>query len=113
MPVFDARQAVDDAADDYPPFPFIGLDGETYEIPHALTITERQAAKLNAGGVAVVVKELAPDAWAAIEDMPVHVSRQIGEQWASQAGEPGKSRPGSTRTRNNVKPSKRTSQPAE
>lgn len=108
MPLFDARAAAEATADDYPPFEFVGLDGETYQLPNLLTLTERQIARINRGEQAQLIAEIAPEAWSAIEEMPVHVSRQLGEAWAAEGGEAGKSPGRSRRTSSGAKPSRRT-----
>jgi hypothetical protein len=110
---FDAREHVTASPTvDYPPFEFTGLDGKPYELPHPLTLTERQVDKINSGDPKGVIEDVAPEAFNAIQDMPSYVSKQLGQQWLSEAQESGKSPSASRRTRRAVKPSKRTSQSA-
>lgn len=94
---FDAREvaaAVDEAT--YPPFPFIGLDGQTYQLPNAMTMTERQASAVRNGDETAARALLGDEAWEALADLPLHVSQALGEAWFGEMGEAGKS-PGPSR----------------
>jgi len=109
---FDARTLAEQHADDYPPFVFVGLDGVEHELPNTVTLTERQISRIRQGGMDELENLIAPEAFEAIQDLPLHISRQLGEAWFEEAGETGKSQAPSRATRRAVKPSKRTSPPA-
>jgi hypothetical protein len=106
---FDARAAAAESADeDYPPFEFIGLDGNTYELPNPLTLTEREVARIREGDNGPL-EERSPEGFEAMQDLPLHISLQLGQAWFDSAEEAGKSPSPSRATRRAVKPSKRTS----
>lgn len=107
MAMFDAQAALEEAGD-FAPFSFVGLDGENYTLPNPLTLTERQAARINRGEIKELVAEIAPEAWSAIEEMPIHVSQKLAEAWLEGAGESGKSPRPSRRTNGGGKRSRRT-----
>jgi hypothetical protein len=92
--VFDAREAAQ--ADEYPPFVFTGLDGTEYELPHPNTLTTGQALQLQEAETEAemfrLFESLAPEATAAIKDMPTYVTEKLIVAWQEEAGETGKSR---------------------
>ena len=89
--VFDARAAAAevDEAEEYPPFEFIGLDGETYQLPNILTFTEREALRISKGDYGPL-EERSPEAFEAMQDLPLHVSTQLGEAWWAEVDDSGK-----------------------
>lgn len=109
--VFDAREVAERQADNSPPFHFIGLDGETYELPHPRRVSTRQAQRFAAGDLEVV-QEVAPDAYEAWIDLPVGVAEQLTGAWMRHGGESGKSLSASSRTSRASKPQKPTSRSA-
>jgi hypothetical protein len=94
--IFDARQVAAEAEAEYPAFPFVGMDGVAYELPHPLLLTagqqqhviEAQAAN-NEAGVEVamwaLLEKVAPDAVAAMGDMPAVVVAKLMDAWEQQA----------------------------
>jgi hypothetical protein len=92
---FDARTAAAEAVDEYPPFVFTGLDGETYELPHPGMLETGQAlATQNAESESElfkVLEQLAPTAVEAIKAMPAVVTAKLMEAWYEEAGDEGKS----------------------
>lgn len=114
--MFDARQAAKDHAGAYPPFEFVGLDGDTHELPHPLTLTTDQAMQLNAAmkagddeGTLALFELLSPDAAEAVRALPAYVTDQLMNAWFEAAGEAGKSEAPPSPTSGGAKPSKRTS----
>lgn len=107
MAAFDAREVVAAANGDYPPFTFTGLDGVDYELPNVLTLTFRQAERLE-DDPKDVIAEIAPDAYEALADLPLFAWQKLGEQWQAQAEEAGKSSSASRATRRAAERSKRT-----
>jgi hypothetical protein len=96
--VFDARAQADTAETAYPPFVFIGMDGETYQLPHVLmlkageqaAIIEAQASgKAEQAEVAMrtLLSQVAPDALAAMDQMPNIVAGRLMLAWQTQASE--------------------------
>lgn len=85
-----AKAAEAQASGKYPPFPFRGLDGADYSLPHPQTLTERQGAMLVSGEVLAVIKEIDEAAHDAIVDMPMFITSDLAESWLAQAGEEGK-----------------------
>jgi hypothetical protein len=96
--VFDARAAVAQAEVEYPPFPFIGLDGQTYHLPNPLMLhSGDQVAVLEAQANAspesaelalrTLFGEKAPEALAAMDAMPSIVVARLMEAWNRQAEE--------------------------
>lgn len=101
--VFDARQLAADLPDE--PFEFIGMDGETYHLPNAATLTGAQAQRFKAGDDAVLEEVADPDAYAAIMAMPVQLSGDLAQAWIEHAGRAGKADGPSSARR---KPTKRS-----
>lgn len=96
--VFDAREKVVEAEKEYPPFPFIGLDGLQYELPHPLLLsTGQQAAVIEAQAegdsnrvelaMSSMLAEVAPEAFAAMMEFPAVVTAQLLEAWQTKAQE--------------------------
>lgn len=113
---FDARSLAAESADNYPPFPFIGLDGETYELPHPMALSTGAAQRFNdawkSGEEAKafeLLREWAPDAADAIAEMPVHVTQQLFAAWTDLVTESGKERSESSTPNRTARRSKRTS----
>lgn len=93
---FDARVEADTAVAECPPFPFTGLDGETYELPHPgmLTIGQELAVKAAEDDAEVfqLLAEIAPDAMKAISEMPTSVTVKLMAAWqAAGVSDEGKS----------------------
>jgi hypothetical protein len=95
---FDARVEAEKAAEDYAPFPFTGLDGKEYSLPHPLTLTTGQSEKLMKAqkkgddeAMLALFDTLAPDALEAIRDMPSAVTAKLFEKWRAGLGDLGKS----------------------
>ena len=80
---FDAREATAAAEANYAPFRFIGLDGETYSLPHPLMVDPGLARRAQAGEITndQLLAELAPDAAKAIEAMLPVVQRDLVQAW--------------------------------
>lgn len=113
--VFDTRQAAEDGARDYPAFPFIGMDGETYELPHPLSLTTDQAIRLNEAqkqgddeALMELFDSLAPAAAAAVRALPVHVTGRLMDAWYESAGDLGKPLAGSSPPNRSARRSKPT-----
>lgn len=96
--VFDARTATADAETAYPPFPFIGLDGVTYYLPHVLMLKSGdQVAVLEAQtsqtpeaaelAMRVLLGDKAPEALAAMDLMPAAVVGQLMVAWNRKSEE--------------------------
>lgn len=116
---FDARAETQQAKQDYPPFPFIGLDGETYELPHPLGLEMVKAEKLvqaqskgDDEAFMALMDTLAPDAVAAIREMPQAVVMKLFDQWREGYGELGKSDSEPSPPNRAAKRSKQTSKSA-
>lgn len=93
---FDARAEAEVAVAECPPFPFTGMDGKTYELPHPGMLTTGQElavmAAPNDRAVFDLFEEIVPDAAAAMREMPTHVTVKLLAAWqASQVGDEGKS----------------------
>lgn len=101
--VFDARQAAEKASWD--PFPFIGLDGETYQLPNVASMTGAQTTRFNAGDASVLEEVADPDSYAALMALPNGVAEQLATEWLSH-GRAGKGPSPSSATRPRVKRSK-------
>ena len=80
---FDAREATAAAEAAYPPFEFIGLDGEAYHLPHPLMVDPALVRKVNAGTITTdeMLAQLSPGAAAAIEAMKPVVQQQLVKAW--------------------------------
>lgn len=96
--VFDARAEADAAETNYPPFPFIGMDGKIYHLPHPLmlrageqtTIIQAQAAgDANAAELALraLLTDKAPEAMAAMDQMPSVVVGRLMVTWQARSAE--------------------------
>lgn len=105
--VFDVRAAAAVNSDDYPGFEFIGLDGKQYTLPNPLLFTEREVARIRAGDQ-TPIEERAPEAFEALQDLPMHVTVKLGEAWWGSAEEAGKSLRPSRQIRRAAQRSKQT-----
>lgn len=92
---FDAREAVAAAEQEYPAFPFIGLDGKDYELPNPYMIEPAkvrimldldEGSDLEGVDQMEIAKQLMPDAWEAMDKMPVLVQRQLVQEWQKHCG---------------------------
>lgn len=128
--VFDPRVAVAQVATQYPPFKFNSWDGETvHELPHPLTLdpVEIQMAlgldpaddldpdeldDLDHNQYFELLDNLVPEAWAAIQQMPIAGREQVLQGWTTfieeAVGPEGKGRSGSAAPNRAVRRSKRT-----
>jgi hypothetical protein len=94
--VFDARKVVPSKV----PFPFIGMDGQQYEMPSINVLTGEQMNRLKGGDESVLAEVADPEVLAAIEAMPLAAQMQLAQAWAEHGGRPGKAAsPSSTRPR--------------
>ncbi|MFH0243590.1 hypothetical protein ACGRHY_14450 [Streptomyces sp. HK10] len=97
MAAFDARKAVEELSEE--PFEFIGLDGRTYRLPNAQTVSGHQANRIRTGDE-TVLKEIAdPDAYHAIMEMPTTVGADLARAWIRHSGRVGKEPSPSSRPR--------------
>lgn len=96
---FDTRAAADELDEQYPPFPFVGLDGATHHLPSpmALSSTRLRAGKraLESGDddeMFAFFRTIADEAAvAAMEDLPTGVLVRLINAWQAHAEEQGKS----------------------
>lgn len=96
--IFDARAQLAAAETAYPPFPFVGMDGETYHLPHPLmlkagdqlAIIEAQAAD-DGEQAELALRELlgkeAPEALEAMDQMPAIIVAKLMMAWRSKSAE--------------------------
>lgn len=101
--VFDARQLADKA--DWDPFDFIGLDGETYQLPNVASMTGAQTERFNRGDATVMEEIADPDSYAALMKLPNGIAEELAAAWLRH-GSAGKGRPPSSPTRPRRKRSK-------
>jgi hypothetical protein len=113
---FDARQEAKQATEEYAPFPFTGLDGKSYTLPHPLTLTTRQTEVLmraekdsDDAAMLALFEALAPEALEAIRDMPQIVTAKLFDAWRAGLGDLGKSGSVPSRPNRAARRSKRTS----
>lgn len=116
---FDARAEAKQATEDYAPFPFVGLDGETYYLPHPLTLTTGQTEQLmraekesDDAAMLALFDTLAPEALEAIREMPQVVTAKLFDEWRSGLGDLGKSGSEPSAPNRAARRSKRTSKSA-
>ncbi|WP_432159215.1 hypothetical protein [Streptomyces sp. bgisy153] len=90
------------------PFDFKGMDGRQYQLPSAMTMSTRQAERLEGGDLSVL-EEIAGDDQAveAIRDMPIEVGQQLLAAWMRASGMEGKSPSPSSPTPRSGKRSRR------
>jgi hypothetical protein len=86
--VFDARKLAAELS--LQPFEFIGMDGRTYQMPNINSLTGEQARRFKAGDEAVLEEIASPQAYEAIEQMPIGVQRRMAQDWVRHGGQPGK-----------------------
>lgn len=77
--VFDARKLAADLPDD--PFQFVGMDGETYELPNSSRLTGAQAQRFKDGDDSVLQDVADPDTYQAIMAMPVTLTENLAAAW--------------------------------
>lgn len=106
MSTFDASKIAEQLSGD--PFEFTDLDGELHELPNFDTLTGRQVDRFLQGDESVI-REIAPDAWEKIQDMPIGVIEALARAWSEHGGESGKSSSGSPATAKPGTPRKQTS----
>lgn len=88
------------------PFQFIGMDGETYQLPNVSGITGHQAERLF-GGDLTVIRELASEReFEAVMAFPVRLQLGFADAWTAHARESGKEDSQSSPTPSSEKPSK-------
>lgn len=85
---FDARKLAAELPDE--PFPFIGMDGETYQLPNAATLTGAQAHRMQAGDDDVLEEIADPDVYEALMAMPVKLSGPLAQAWIEHGRAAGK-----------------------
>ncbi len=81
---FDAREATRAAEATYKPWPFIGLDGETYYLPHPLMIPPGLVKRAQAGEISneELVEAIAgTETAAALDAMPGGVQAELIRAW--------------------------------
>lgn len=108
--MFDARQAYADLA--LEPFPFTGMDGQTYELPNLKELGSGQVVDLYDGNLFEVLEQINVEAEtiAAIRAFPLGVSEKFLPAWiAHSEAKPGESPASSRSTANTARPSKPTS----
>jgi hypothetical protein len=112
--MFDLRTAAADDGD-LEPFPFIGLDGKTHELPNARSLTGRQASQMQQD-LDGVLREVAPDVAEMMLDLRTDQIEKIAEAWINHAregaSEAGKSTSSSASSPATARPSRRTSRSA-
>lgn len=96
--MFDARAEATAAEEAYPPFPFVGMDGETYYLPHPLmlragdqlAVIEAQAAndpEASELALRALLEKEAPEALGAMDTMPSVVVGRLMLAWNAKAAE--------------------------
>lgn len=86
--MFDARDEAKNL--DTRPFPFVGMDGESYELPPAGSITAAQAERLQDGDESVMTELIDEAANAALQDMPLEVVNRLMAGWLGSLSDLGK-----------------------
>lgn len=87
--VFDARLALEEIVGTHQNFSFFDLQGNEFSLPNMQLLTGEQVARLM-GGDESVIQEINPEAYKAIQSMPVGVGEKLAEAWVEAGGEPGK-----------------------
>ncbi|MGW0933662.1 hypothetical protein [Streptomyces sp. NPDC002666] len=103
---FDARKIA--AEQSTVPFQFIGMDGQTYELPNINTLTGTQGKRLKGGDESVMEEIADPDAYAALDEMPLGVQEQLSRAWVAAGGDSGKEASPSSRRPKRPKASRST-----
>jgi hypothetical protein len=101
--VFDAREAAEKAS--WESFEFIGLDGETYQLPNVASMTGAQTTRFNEGDPTVLEEITDPDTYAALMALPNGVAEDLVRLW-QRHGSAGKGPSPSSATRPRAKRSK-------
>lgn len=87
---FDAREALKQAEIKHPPFEFIGMDGETYELPNPYLLRPAELRRqlglepdddMVTVGPDEFLEKCVPEQWAAIQEMPLVVQNDIIDAW--------------------------------
>jgi len=86
--VFDARELA--AGLPSAPFEWIGMDGETYQLPNAAVVTGAQADRLMAGDLTIIKDLASGDVYEAVMDLPVRLQVQFADAWVKHSRSPGK-----------------------
>lgn len=102
--MFDAREAA--AVLPNAPFPFIGMDGETYELPNASVITGAQAERLFTGDLTVIREIGGQVVYDAVMALPARLQVDFANAWTKHSRESGKEDSPSSPRRTSAKPSK-------
>lgn len=96
--VFDARAAADQAAEEYPPFQFTGMDGELYELPNVMLLESGVAKRMNEAMMSgdegrlmeLFDQAFPPEAVEAMDALPAIVMGQLMDAWKSMVDDEGK-----------------------
>jgi hypothetical protein len=104
--MFDAREQADALPTE--PFPFIGMDGVTYELPNASVILGHQAVRLYKGDLEVIREVGGEEPYDAVMSMPARLHVEIANAWTRHAMESGKEDSPSSRRPSSAKRSKST-----
>ncbi|WP_049566887.1 hypothetical protein [Streptomyces sp. SBT349] len=102
--MFDARER--SAALPSDPFQWIGMDGETYTLPNASTLTGADADRLFGGDLAVIREVGGQAAYDALMAMPARLQLDFATAWTKHSRESGKEASPSSPTRTAAKRSK-------
>lgn len=108
--VFDARAALETIVGTHQNFTFLDMQGNEFSLPNMQLLTGEQVARLM-GGDEKVIEEINPEAYAAIQSMPIGVGEKLAEAWIDAGGEPGKEQSESAPTPSDGIPSELTSPP--
>jgi hypothetical protein len=113
---FDARKIEAETADEYQPFEFTGLDGETYHLPHPMELTTGQAEQANIAMrqgddsmLLAIFETFEPAAADAVRAMHIRVTTRLFQAWRDSVSEEGKGRSESSSPNRTARRSKRTS----
>lgn len=96
MATIDARDIAEAVSEE--PFYFIGMDGERYELPNVNTIPNRDGERINQGDTGTLRKYVPQDAFEALMDMPLGVSKKVMRAWGEHGDDGGKEGSPSART---------------
>lgn len=108
---FDARTVLAEIEQTFQNFTFYDLNGVEYSLPNVQLMSGELVARLM-GGDEEVIRELNPEAYAAIQKMPIGVGERLAEAWIDAGGAPGKEQSESSSIVSDGTPSVETSPPA-
>ncbi|MBB4935646.1 hypothetical protein F4561_006555 [Lipingzhangella halophila] len=103
---FDARSAGGGA--NRHPFPFIGMDGQRYELPHMKTVKSGLLQEFTGGSEEALEEIAGREVYEAIMEMSTGAAEDLVQAWADHSGTSGKAHSPSSQTRNRSKRRKRT-----